>query len=91
MAKVIITLRIMPSSIETNLKDIEGSIIKAINDFGGETGKIEIEPIAFGLKALKIFFLLEESKGSTEALEDKIRNIKGVESCEVIDVRRSVG
>jgi len=91
MAKVIITFRIMPESTDTNLNAVEEKASEAIIAFGGEPGKTEIEPIAFGLKALKIFFIMDEEKGSTEELEKKINSLEGVESCEVIDVRRAVG
>ena len=48
--------------------------------------KVEQEPIAFGLKALKITFVADESKGSTEALEQDIKTISGVNSVEVVDL-----
>jgi elongation factor 1-beta len=91
MARVIITFRIMPESTDTNLQSLEKKANEAITAFGGEPGKTEIEPIAYGLKALKIFFILDEKKGSTEELEKNINSIDGVESCEVIDIRRAVG
>ena len=81
----------MPESTDTNLNAVEEKASEAITAFGGEPGKTEIEPIAFGLKALKIFFIMDEKKGSTEELEKKINSISGVESCEVIDVRRTIG
>ena len=49
------------------------------------------EPIAFGIKALKITFVMEESKGSTDSLEESIKTIEGVNSVETIDVRRAIG
>ena len=48
-------------------------------------------PIAFGLKALDILFVMDEAKGSTEELEKTVSQIEGVESVEVPDVRRAVG
>jgi len=53
--------------------------------------KTEQEPIAFGLNALKIMFVMDESKGSTEALEENIKKIDGVNSVETVDVRRAIG
>ena len=47
------------------------------NDPKTET-KTEQEPIAFGLKALKIIFVMDEAKGSTDELESKIKEIEGV-------------
>ena len=52
---------------------------------------MEEENIAFGLIALKITFVMNESKGNIDPLEDQLRNIDGVNSVEVIDVRRTIG
>ncbi|MBW3015109.1 elongation factor 1-beta [Candidatus Woesearchaeota archaeon] len=92
MAKAIVTLKIMPISPEVNLEEVQTKALNEIAGFAGETEtKIEIEPIAFGLKALKIIFVMDESKGATDPLEEKIQTIEGVQSVEVIDVRRAIG
>ena len=91
MADVIITLKIMPLSPEVDLTPIEGKAKEVISAFGGEVGKVIIEPIAFGLKALNLLFVMDESKGSTEELEAQISQIEGVNSVECTDVRRAIG
>ena len=92
MATVIITLKIMPKSPETDLIKVEKEAKKLITDFAGKTEtKTEQEPIAFGLKALKIIFVMDESKGATDELEKKISELKDVNSVEVTDVRRAIG
>ncbi|MFC1733256.1 elongation factor 1-beta [candidate division KSB1 bacterium] len=91
MAKVIVTMKIMPKSPETDLKAIEEKATKLIAEFGGEVGKVEEEPVAFGLKALKLYFVMEEDIGSTESLENDVAEVEGVNSVEVIDVRRAIG
>lgn len=91
MAKVILTLKIMPEDPSFDLSKIEKKIEKAIEEFGGEYGKSDIEPIAFGLKCLKTVFILDESKGSTEELENELKELKEVGSVEVVDVRRAIG
>jgi len=92
MADVIITMKIMPESVNINLNELENKVIKEIKRFTGETQvRKEIEPVAFGLKALKITFVMDENKGSIEELEDNINKINGVNSVEVIDVRRAIG
>ena len=92
MARVVITLRIMPQSPEVNLSDLETKAKKEIVDFcNSEEFKVEVQPIAFGLMALMILFVMEESIGTTEKLEQNISQIEGVESVEVTDVRRAVG
>lgn len=91
MANVIITLKIMPSGLDVDLDRISEQIEKLIADFGGNVGRKEKEPVAFGLSALKIMFIMDEKKGSTEVLESKISKIKGVNSVDVVDVRRTIG
>ena len=92
MARVVVTLKIMPESPESDISSIQIKAEKEIKKFTGNTEiKAEQEPIAFGLKALKLFFVMDESKGSTEELENKIKQIKAVNSVETVDVRRAIG
>ena len=92
MASVVVTLRIMPNDTSIDLSNVESRAKKEIINFcNSKEFKTSIEPIAFGLKALNIIFVMDESKGNTEKLEEKIKLIKGVESVEVTDVRRAIG
>jgi elongation factor 1-beta len=92
MASVVVTLKIMPKSPDVDLKAVEEKIKSEIVAFAGEgETKTEVEPVAFGLKALKIIFVMDEAKGSTEPLEKKIQEVEGVNSVEVTDVRRAIG
>ncbi|MBI2102029.1 elongation factor 1-beta [Candidatus Woesearchaeota archaeon] len=92
MANVVVTLRVMPQDTSANLSEIEAKAKKEIVDFcDSREFRVRVEPIAFGLKALDIFFVMDEGKGSTEALEKRISQIDGVESVEVTDVRRAIG
>ncbi|MBR9678457.1 MAG: elongation factor 1-beta [Nanoarchaeota archaeon] len=90
MAEVIITLKIMPESPEVNLKKVFEKVREHVNKFG-EIGKVVEEPIAFGLKSLKIFFIAPESKGNPEdELIPLIQKVEGVANSEIIDVRRTL-
>ena len=92
MSKVIITLKIMPESVDINLNELESKIKKEIFKFSkNKEIKIEVEPVAFGLKALKFIFVMDEKLGSTENLENKISTLEGVNSVQVTDVRRAIG
>lgn len=92
MARVVVSLRVMPQSPDADLSELEKKAKHEIIGFcSSEEFRVEIQPIAFGLKALMILFVMEESIGSTEKLEQKISQIEGVESVEVTDVRRAVG
>ena len=82
----------MPENPDVDLKKLEEDALSKIKEFAGDCEtKIEIEPIAFGLKALKITFVMDESLGSTEPLEKAISEIEDVSSFEIIDVRRAIG
>ena len=92
MADVILTLKIMPESPEIDLEELENKIKEEIKKFSGEYEfKTETEPVAFGLKALKIIFVMDEGKGSTDKLEEDISKLEGVNSVNVIDIRRALG
>ncbi|MBU0929943.1 MAG: elongation factor 1-beta [Nanoarchaeota archaeon] len=91
MAQVVVTIKIMPKSPDVDLKIIEEKAKEEITKFGGDTGKVEIEPIAFGLKAVNLIFVMDESIGNIDPLESKISEIDGVQSAEVTDVRRALG
>lgn len=92
MAKVIVTLKIMPDSPETDLHKLEREAKKEIEHFAGKGDmKVEINPIAFGLKELRILFVMDEKLGGTDSLEAKIAARDDVNSVEVVDVRRAIG
>lgn len=82
----------MPDSPEVSIGELEKRVKTKIQSFCGETQtKTEITPIAFGLKALNITFVMDESKGSTDYLEEQITNLDDVNSVSVTDVRRAIG
>lgn len=91
MAEVAIKMKILPESVEVDLSKLKKACEKEIKAFGGEVHKVEEQPIAFGLKALEFMFILDESKGGTDPLEEKLVALPGVRSAEVTDVRRMFG
>ena len=92
MAKVVVTLKVMPKGTEVNLDDLKEKVEKEIRDFNdNQDVKIEEEPIGFGLSALKFLFVMDEDKGSIDPLENKLKEIEGIGNVEVTDVRRAIG
>ena len=91
MARVVITIKVMPDSPETDLQELTINAKNVIEKHGGEVGKEEIEPVAFGLKAIKLTFIRDEAKGGADAIEAELAELEGVTSAEVIDVRRAIG
>ena len=92
MANVIVTLKIMPTSPEVDMAKLEEAIKEKIKAFAGDgETKSEIEPVAFGLKSLKIMFVADESKGSPDPIAEEVAGMEEVNSAEISDVRRAVG
>ncbi len=91
MSMVYITLRIMPESTDLDFDALREEAEDAIEEFDGNIGEVEEEPVAFGLKALNITFSMPEEKGDTEPLEQEIAEFDGVQSVDVTDVRRAIG
>ncbi len=90
MGTVLITLKIMPESPDSNLEEIK-SISKDIIEKGkGKLENINEEPIAFGLKAVIISFALDESL-ELESIEEALKKVQNVSSVQVIDMRRAFG
>jgi elongation factor 1-beta len=91
MAQVVVTIIVNPESPEVDLEKLEAASAREINAFGGRMHKTEQEPIGFGLKAIKLMFTMDESKGGTDSLEQKLASLPGVASARVTDVRRTIG
>lgn len=92
MANAVVTIKIMPVSPEIDLDAVKDKALEEIKNFAGEGDtKVDIQPVAFGLKSLSIIFVMDEALGSPDALEESILGIEGVNSFEVSDVRRAIG
>ncbi|MBI4449220.1 elongation factor 1-beta [Candidatus Woesearchaeota archaeon] len=91
MANCVVTLKIMPESPDIDLNLLQAEIKDKVKDFGCEVGKVDVVPVAFGLKSLNIMFVMDENRGTTDALEADLAKIPGVNSVECTDVRRAIG
>ncbi len=93
MANAVVTLRIMPEGVEVNLDKVTKEAESAIDKFVGKHMQkvIEVTPVAFGLKAVEIQFMMDEKLGSPDTVADLIGNIDGVQSAEVTNVTRALG
>ena len=91
MAKAIITFKIMPQSPDVDLAAIEAAAKQKIEAAQGKVGKIEQEPVAFGLKAVMVTCMRDEELGDTESLEKELSSIENVASVMVAGVGRALG
>jgi elongation factor 1-beta len=85
-----VKIKIMPTSPDVNLDEIQEKAKKIIEKEGGKNCSFEVEPIAFGLSALIAFFAWQEEK-EIESLEEELKKIEDVNSIQIIDMRRAFG
>lgn len=84
-ATVIVTYRVMPEGVETDLNKIQTEITKKF-----QPQKMEIVPIAFGLNFIKVIKVIDEEEGLADKVADEIATIEGVKSVEVIGMSRGL-
>ncbi len=85
-----IKIKIMPTSVESNLDLIEKKVKTILTERKALNIQSEKKPIAFGLNALIFLFAWQEDV-STDNLLDSLREIPEVNSAEIIDFRRAFG
>ncbi|MCX8193922.1 MAG: elongation factor 1-beta [Candidatus Pacearchaeota archaeon] len=90
MAMSILKIKIMPASPETDLEKIKKEAMKEIEKLKAKLHDTEIEPIAFGLKALILTILWPEDR-DLELIENALGKVEDVNSVQVIDFRRAIG
>ncbi|MBS3106433.1 elongation factor 1-beta, partial [Candidatus Woesearchaeota archaeon] len=81
MGNAVVTLRVMPKSPDIDLSAIEKKALAEVKEFnGGKDTKVDIQPIAFGLKAVNIIFVMDENQGNPDAIAETVAKIEGVNS-----------
>jgi len=90
MGNVLITFKIMPESPDADMKLMLNQALEIVNEKSARLEGSEIEPIAFGLKALKLYVVVPDEEGILDSLEDAFKSLKHVQSAEVVDVRRTL-
>ncbi|MEM2142535.1 MAG: elongation factor 1-beta [Candidatus Thorarchaeota archaeon] len=87
MARVIMTIRIMPEDIDVDLDKLREKVKKCLPQ-GTDLRATEIVPVAFGLKALRVNLARDEALGGTDDIEAAITAIDGVAQVDVEMISR---
>lgn len=87
MAKIAALIKIYPEDPD-ELEGVKGAV-EALRGQGCVVVRVEEEPIAFGLKALNVLFVIPDEEGSLANLEKRLNSISGVGSVEVIRASRA--
>ncbi|MCS7128894.1 MAG: elongation factor 1-beta [Sulfolobales archaeon] len=88
MAKVLVVVKVYPESIELE-PEVIVERIKSNLPYGVELLRYDVEPVAFGLNALRLYLAMpEETEGGTEPIEAAISSTEGVSNVDVELVHR---
>lgn len=88
MAKVMVSIKIFPSDITTDLNQLKKKIEKELPKYAS-VYKFDEEPIAFGLTALIAHIIIPEEKpGGLDKVEKQLQKIDEVSQIETLMVRR---
>lgn len=88
MASIIVRTKILPEDISIEPDEL----LKRIKESTSKVAKIKahtVEPIAFGLNALIIDFMIEDAEGGTDPLEESLSSVAGIGSTEILGVSRA--
>lgn len=78
-----VVFKVMPADGNTDISELESRIRSKIS-----AKKIEREPIAFGLVALKVTTTMMDAEGVVDKMEQHLRDTEGVGEVEVIEISR---
>ncbi|MFC6733084.1 MULTISPECIES: elongation factor 1-beta [unclassified Haladaptatus] len=87
MGKVAAKMKVMPSSPEIDLDDLQDRLEQALPE-GAKINGFERDNVAFGLIALLPTVIVPDGAGGTEAVEEAFIEVDGVESVSVENVGR---
>ncbi len=80
MGDVLITYKIMPDGVDIDFEKMKEEVKKRVGD-AGKVAEFDVQPIAFGLKALIVKVIVKDEGGVADRIEEelgKIENVQGV-------------
>ena len=88
MAKVLVSLKIFPSDIDTSMDVLKKEVEKSLPSYAS-VHSFEEEPIAFGIVALIAHILMPEDKeDGIDGIESSLKRIGQVSNFQTLMVRR---
>jgi len=85
MGDVLVTYKIMPSGVDIDFEKMKEEVKKRVGDIG-KVAEFELQPIAFGLKALVVKIIVKDEGGITDKIEEELSKIEHVQGVVVEEV-----
>lgn len=83
MGKVAVTFRVMPEGVEVDLDAVQSRLRESLRE---RLKKLEVKPVAYGLRAVEAIVVLEDAAGEMERVESLLSQIPGVGGVETTEV-----
>ena len=83
MRKVAVTFRVMPEGVEVDLDAVQSQLRDSLRE---RLKKLEVKPVAYGLRAIEAIVILEDAAGEMERVESLLSQIPGVGGVETTEV-----
>ena len=83
MSKVAVTFRVMPEGVEVDLDAVQSQLRDSLRE---RLKKLEVKPVAYGLRAIEAIVILEDAAGEMERVESLLSQIPGVGGVETTEV-----
>ena len=91
MGTALLQIKVMPESPETDLEQLKTNVEEKLKKEGAiKISKIEIQPVAFGLKSLIVTLAWPEEQDTEKAVK-AVNSLEHVSSSDIIDYRRAFG
>ena len=87
MARLVARIKLLPTDTDVNLDGVVNKLKSSLPNGMAVKNSIQ-EPIAFGLNALVVDFLLDDKEGQMDMLEESVKNTEGVSEIEVMNISR---
>jgi elongation factor 1-beta len=84
MGQVAVLFRLMPQSVETDMKAL-GETVRGVVPTGVTLRGMQVKDIAYGLKALLVSVVMPDAGGLLQATEEALAKVPHVESVEVME------
>jgi elongation factor 1-beta len=82
MGQVAVVMKIMPEDM-AQFEKLKTEVVAVLKPY-----KLEEQPVAFGIVALSLTFVVEDGVGGSDLLEEKANKITNVSGVEIVSVDR---